>query len=665
MKVQGRRILVLGVAVSLLLSSLPLTSFGAESKKEIYGANQLVHQARFADCELEYGIDVSHHQGKIDWKKVKEAGISFAIIRVAARGTGKAGGRITDSYYKRNMQEAAKYEIPFGVYVYSQALDEKEAREEADWVLEAIRGCELQLPVVFDYEYADGGRLTSALSKTKKTNNCLAFCKKIEDAGYQPMLYANKSFLENSINASAISQYYPIWLAHYTKKTTYAGIYSYWQYTAEGKVDGISGKVDMNVRYRMPEQRVEGLQITKADSSGITLSWEPLAGALEYEVYRRTGDEDFQLVDTVEKGQTTYQDSKVSDNIPYHYRVRVVLGKSPLEYGSDSDTVTGYSRITEKVQGTAKGVAYNKVTISWQFQQAAQGYEIWRYESAKKKYEYWKNVALASTLSVTDTDLHANATYLYKVRLYRNVNGTKQYGLFSDAIRATTLGSRRGRVSSDRLNVRSNPTLSGKVLKIVKKDTLLTITGSDGDWYRITLPVNGKNVTAYVSQNYVKLISVGVPTLKATAKFDRVILTWNAISGAAGYDLQRYNGKTKTYETIETISKGDTVRYVDKERTANTTYRYRIRAYKLVNKKKVYSYVSGILSMKTKMAWKGTTTGKISLRSGAGAKYKVVKTVKKGTRLTIQSQKGQWYRVTVTVKGKKKTAYVHKKYIKV
>lgn len=665
MKIRGRRILVLGVSVLLLLSSLPVASFGAENAKGVYGADQLVHQARFADCELEYGIDVSHHQGKIDWKKVKDAGISFAIIRVAARGTSKEGGRITDSYYKRNMQEAAKYKIPFGVYVYSQALNEKEAREEADWVLEAIQGCTIQLPVVFDYEYADGGRLTSALSKTKKTNNCLAFCKKIEDAGYQPMLYANKSFLENSINASAISQYYPIWLAHYTNKTTYAGLYSYWQYTSKGKVDGISGNVDMNVRYRMPEQKVEGLQITKADATGISLSWEPLASAVQYEIYRRMGDGNFQLLDTVEKDQTTYQDAAVSENIPYHYRVRAVLGKSPLEYGSDSDTVTGYSRITEQMQATAKGVAYNKVTLSWQFQEAAQGYEIWRYEAAKKKYEYLKNVALASTLSVTDTDLHANATYIYKIRLYRNVNGAKQYGRFSDAIRATTLGSRRGSVTADSLNARSKPSLSGNIRMVVKKNTLLTITGTEGDWYRILLPVKGKNVTAYVSRNYVKLHSVGVPTLKATAKYDRAILTWNAVSGAAGYELQRYNGKTKAYETIETISKGDTVRYVDKERTANTTYRYRIRAYKLVQKKKVYGYTSEILSIKTKPALKGTTTSKISLRSGAGAKYKIVKTVKKGARLTIQSQKGQWYRVTVTVKGKKKTAYVQKKYIKV
>lgn len=146
------------------------------------------------------------------------------------------------------MEGAISAGIPVGVYIYSQALTVEEATAEANFVLERIRDYSISLPIVMDYEfYGNDGRLYQAhLSKAQMTKNALAFCETVTSAGYEPMLYANKSFLTDNINADEVAEVASIWLAHYTTNTTYSGEYDQWQYSDTGRVSGISTVVDCN-----------------------------------------------------------------------------------------------------------------------------------------------------------------------------------------------------------------------------------------------------------------------------------------------------------------------------------------------------------------------------------------------------------------------------------
>ncbi len=221
-------------------------------------AATLTHNPRYKEYDIEYGIDVSYHQGEIDWEKVKKAGVRFAFIRVARR-TLDGGSLGIDVRAIENIEGATAAGIPVGVYIFSQAISQKEAIEEADYITKAIEPYreKITLPVVLDYEYADmqgnSGRLEKAyISRKNATNICLVFCNAVKEAGYTPMVYSGKGILSNDLDADRIAKYYPIWLAHYTYETDYAGEYSYWQYSSNGNVAGIDGRVDLNVRYIAP-----------------------------------------------------------------------------------------------------------------------------------------------------------------------------------------------------------------------------------------------------------------------------------------------------------------------------------------------------------------------------------------------------------------------------
>ena len=240
-----------------------LNRYGNFSTYSSYTKSNYSHQDQFSGLTIANGIDVSEWQGNINWTKVKAAGIDFAFIRVGARGYGSAGNMIADKYYDQNMKNAIAAGVNVGIYVFSQAITTKEAEEEAQYILDRIGSYNVSLPLVLDYEFYSGGRLQKAkLSKDAGTNVCLAFCKKIETAGYTPMVYANPDMLNNHLNPDTISNSYPVWLANYTTNTKYNGTFSYWQYSSVGKVDGISGNTDMNFYYNVPDNHLAKATIT-------------------------------------------------------------------------------------------------------------------------------------------------------------------------------------------------------------------------------------------------------------------------------------------------------------------------------------------------------------------------------------------------------------------
>lgn len=189
------------------------------------------------------GIDVSEFQGKIDWEKVKNSGVEFAILRC---GYGMDFSNQDDVEYERNANECERLGIPYGVYLMSYANTVEKARSEAKHVLRLIEGRKISLGVWHDIE--DNGT-SGAINKETLTNIINTFCNTIKNAGYKVGVYANLNWLENKIEKT-IKDNYDIWVAQYYSKCEYEGKYIMWQHTSSGKVNGISTNVDMNILYK-------------------------------------------------------------------------------------------------------------------------------------------------------------------------------------------------------------------------------------------------------------------------------------------------------------------------------------------------------------------------------------------------------------------------------
>ncbi len=193
------------------------------------------------------GIDVSKWNGEIDWDRVQNAGVEFAIIRAGYRGS-VTGSLVEDPYFKANMRGAAFSGIPVGVYFFTQAVNEVEAVEEASAVLQLIREYKLDYPVFIDTEGAGGNGRADNLDVETRTRICEAFCRTIVNAGYTAGVYASRNWYNHYLYANQLDNYC-IWLAEYRSAPLYQGYYQMWQYTSKGSVDGIEGNVDMNVSY--------------------------------------------------------------------------------------------------------------------------------------------------------------------------------------------------------------------------------------------------------------------------------------------------------------------------------------------------------------------------------------------------------------------------------
>lgn len=226
----------------------PFTLYVKERKKS--SGNNSVKNVNFEDAIKNYknkntklGIDVSFWQGDIDFEKVKNAGVEFAMIRVGSK-KGSGGEYFVDSKFVQNITGFNDVDIPVGVYFYSYAKNKKEAKEDALWVVEQIKNYKVDLPVVFDWE--DWSNYNNYnLSLFNLTENAKTFLKTVEKHGYTAMHYSSKSYLDGIWYETG----YPVWLAHYTKKTDYLKEHIMWQFSCTGKVDGIDGDVDLNVMY--------------------------------------------------------------------------------------------------------------------------------------------------------------------------------------------------------------------------------------------------------------------------------------------------------------------------------------------------------------------------------------------------------------------------------
>lgn len=191
------------------------------------------------------GIAVSKWNGTINWEAVKNAGIEYAVIRCGYRGASQ-GNLIENPEFENNIRGATAAGLKVGVYFFTQAVDEREAVEEASMVLNQIESYKIPYPVFLEVE-PSGGRGDS-VSRETRTAVCRAFCQTIQNEGYTAGIYSNKTWLEAEMDASALSDY-KVWLVQYAAAPAYTGHYDLWQYRSTGNVTGISGDVDMNISY--------------------------------------------------------------------------------------------------------------------------------------------------------------------------------------------------------------------------------------------------------------------------------------------------------------------------------------------------------------------------------------------------------------------------------
>ena len=191
------------------------------------------------------GIDVSEWQGDIDWQQVKDSGVEFVIIRVGGRGT-EEGTLYGDDRAQEYYEGATAVGLKVGAYIFAQSITVDEAIEEAKFVLEQVKGWDVQMPLVYDWEYVDEKARTADMDSRTLTDMAIAFCETVREAGYNPMIYFGRSQSVDLLNLEELVEY-PFWLAMYSTIMDYPYKIDMWQYTDEGTVPGIEGNVDLNL----------------------------------------------------------------------------------------------------------------------------------------------------------------------------------------------------------------------------------------------------------------------------------------------------------------------------------------------------------------------------------------------------------------------------------
>lgn len=207
----------------------------------------------YPDAQL--GVDVSQHQGEIDWEAVAADGVTFAMIRLGYRGYGESGAIVLDSYFHENMEGAQAAGLEVGVYFFSQAISVWETLEEAYFVLDNLEGYSIELPVVFDWEFIDytSTARTHGTSGRSITLYNQVFNQEMELAGYDCMTYFNQNLGYLYLDLEDLSDY-PFWLASYRDSPNFYYHFDIWQYTDAGLIDGIEGYVDLNLMFSDVEE---------------------------------------------------------------------------------------------------------------------------------------------------------------------------------------------------------------------------------------------------------------------------------------------------------------------------------------------------------------------------------------------------------------------------
>ncbi|MDY4892930.1 MAG: GH25 family lysozyme [Agathobacter sp.] len=621
-----------------------------------YTSATYYHREDLENRELINGIDVSWWQSKvypktdpnyrkitgIDWEKAHADGIDFAFVRVASRDTAD-GSIYTDTSADSHIHAALENDISIGLYIFSQALNEKEAREEADYVIDLMDeyGWNPTLPIVMDRENGSSKRLVAGkLSQKAETDICIAFADEVRDAGYNPMIYSNSTWYVNYIDSAELREHNcGVWLARYNNKTdqkvnsvlTYEKLaaidYEFWQYSSKGKVDGYTGDLDMDFWYKDTAVETGGLTVKNTSCQSVSLSWDKAADDVSgYRIYRYDPDQD-KYVYLKSTSRRSYTDTTVTGGKEYRYKVRCywTIGGTNY-YGKYSSAVSAVTP-PEKVENISTDkVSSTYLTLSWEPSEGAGGYRIYMYDEDSESYK--KVADIKGETSCTITGLSAAREYLFKVKPYIETDNETLWGTSSSAYAESTkplkvADLKISTVSSTELSLswkkvegaagyqiyRLNPD-TGKYEKIetIKNPDILNFSDqkrSTGTEYsykvRAYKEYNGENYYGAFSDIRKMTTKPGkVKKVKLSTKSSSVTLSWSVVKGATGYQVFRLNSKTGKYEKIATVQGGTNVKYKDSKRKKGTTETYKVRAYKRYDESIYWGTSSPVAKIKVK-----------------------------------------------------------------
>ena len=407
-----------------------------------------------ADC---IGIDVSEHQGSIDWEKVRGAGIDFAMLR-AGWGYSTSGESGIDKAFLNNVRGCIDNDIPFGVYLYSYAWDTDSASDEATNLLRileraALKPSDIALGIFYDMENegVSWGKYPGIPCGINERNQevpikgeaafasiAKTFCDRVSAEGYSAGVYANLNWFNNYLTDDCFDGWMR-WVAQYSGdgNCDYAGDYLYWQCMSTGKVDGIYGNVDINFSYVSAAGNWVAPKLKSANTSsgGTKISWSSVPNSAGYAVYRRTADGGWAMFATTTS--TSYIDTtQLSSGKTYYYTVRAYWGnevaaksnKYEKRYwtGFDSKGLEATFLATPSLDGVSASSGGRKV--SWGVVPGASGYAVYR----KPVGGSWKMIDTTTSTSFTDkAPLSSGATYHYTVRAYRGSESVAKANKYS------------------------------------------------------------------------------------------------------------------------------------------------------------------------------------------------------------------------------------------
>ena len=256
-KGKARLALAAIILLAVLILTIRLAMYIGSISRTHLNDDGLKHAARYQNCVVVHGIDVSEYQNEINWKKVKSSEADFVFIRAGYR-SGESGELNEDPNFRKNMKKAHKAGLMTGAYFFSQALNEKEAVEEAEYLLDLVRRYDVDMPLVIDYELLEGGRVKQAVEAGEMPAASMyhdivnAFCRRVETAGYESAVYANYDMLTNYMDSTLLDDENVIWAAQYGGVCDVEGDYLYWQCAEDAAVAGIEGNVDHDIWYIEP-----------------------------------------------------------------------------------------------------------------------------------------------------------------------------------------------------------------------------------------------------------------------------------------------------------------------------------------------------------------------------------------------------------------------------
>lgn len=416
-----------------------------------------------------FGIDVSKHNGTLDWSKISKK-VDFAIIRAGYRGYGSDGDLVQDIQFKNNIEGAIKNGIPVGIYWFAQEINEMEAIAAANYVYNLIKNYKITLPVYYDSELstakpAGTGRADS-LSKNERTRITIAFCKRIETLGYKPGVYASENWFATHLDFSRIKNYH-IWVAKYSNTKPSTSVYDIWQYSEKVGIVGLDGEFDANYMYN---DLINTSKPTTPQKQTTYKKWTGYVTANSLNV-RAKSNTNSSILGVVKNGiaLTIEGESNGFYKITYNKTTAYVSQKYISKTKPSTPSKPTYTKWTGYVTANSLNVRAKASTDSKILGVLSKGKSVTIEDESGKFYKTTYNKQIA---------------YVSKDYISRTKPASYWVGI----------------VTANALNIRQKPSTTAKILGTFKKGETVNIYGESGKFYTIKY----KNETAYVSKSYIK-----------------------------------------------------------------------------------------------------------------------------------------------------------------